>query len=138
MQWLPFHLVKTAEALSILRTMQDVFPETTLWIDNATGIAVARRGALDEAGQVLRLETAGRARAMESFLSSTRADLAFLTGSPIFFGLESALAGLPWGMRASGSVQRCDLIAELRKPRRLEGGSEGAAPERPFSGGRNQ
>jgi spermidine synthase len=42
-QWLPFHLVKTSEALAILRTMQDVFPETTLWIDNATGIAVARR-----------------------------------------------------------------------------------------------
>jgi signal transduction histidine kinase len=56
------------------------------------GIAVARRGALDEAERVLRLETAGRARAMESVLSSTRADLAFLTGSPIFFGLESALA----------------------------------------------
>ncbi len=56
------------------------------------GIAVARRGALDEAAQVLRLETAGRARAIESFLSSTRADLAFLTGSPVFFGLESALA----------------------------------------------
>jgi signal transduction histidine kinase len=29
---------------------------------------------------------------MESLLSSTRADLAFLTGSPVFLGLESALA----------------------------------------------
>ena len=56
------------------------------------GIAVARRGALDEAERVLRLETAGRARGMESVLSSTRADLAFLTGSPVFLGLESALA----------------------------------------------
>jgi signal transduction histidine kinase len=56
------------------------------------GIAVARRGVLDEAERVLRLETSGRARAMESMLSSTRADLAFLTGSPVFFGLESALA----------------------------------------------
>jgi signal transduction histidine kinase len=56
------------------------------------GIAVARRGALEEAERVLRLETGGRARAMESLLSSTRADLAFLTGSPVFLGLESALS----------------------------------------------
>jgi spermidine synthase len=42
-QWLPFHLVKTSEGLAILRTMQDVFPETTLWIHSSTGIAVARR-----------------------------------------------------------------------------------------------
>jgi signal transduction histidine kinase len=56
------------------------------------GIAVARRGALDEAERVLRLETAGRARAMESLLSSTRADLAFLTASPVFIGLEAALS----------------------------------------------
>src|SRR5882672_2818047 len=56
------------------------------------GIAVARRGALDEAERLLRLETAGRARAIESLLSSSRADLAFLTASPVFLGLESALA----------------------------------------------
>jgi hypothetical protein len=42
-QWLPFHLVTTGEAFSILRTMQDVFPETTLWIHGSTGIVVARR-----------------------------------------------------------------------------------------------
>ncbi len=55
------------------------------------GIAVARRGLREEAQTSLRLETAGRARALESVLASTRADLAFLTGSPIFFGLETAL-----------------------------------------------
>jgi signal transduction histidine kinase len=57
-----------------------------------SGIALARRGALDEADRVLRLETASKARAMESQLASTRADLVFLTGSPVFLGLEKALA----------------------------------------------
>jgi signal transduction histidine kinase len=56
-----------------------------------SGIALARRGALDEAERFLRLETAGRARGMESLLASTRADLVFLTGSHVFRGLESAL-----------------------------------------------
>src|SRR5437773_2250536 len=56
------------------------------------GIALARRGALEEAERVLRLETAARARTLESLLASARADLAFLTSSPVFFGLESALA----------------------------------------------
>jgi signal transduction histidine kinase len=55
------------------------------------GIAVARRAAAEEAGKELTLRTAARARAIESVLASTRADLAFLTGSPIFFGLEKAL-----------------------------------------------
>lgn len=55
------------------------------------GIAVARRGLLEEAERALGLETSARARSIESVLASTRADLAFLTGSPIFFGLEMAL-----------------------------------------------
>lgn len=55
------------------------------------GIALARRGALEEAGRVLSLETSARARSLESRLASSRADLTYLTGSPIFFGLESAL-----------------------------------------------
>ncbi|MEK7284004.1 MAG: histidine kinase dimerization/phospho-acceptor domain-containing protein, partial [Acidobacteriota bacterium] len=54
-------------------------------------IAVAQRGVAEEAQRLLRLETEARARALESTLASMRADLAFLTGSPIFFGLESAL-----------------------------------------------
>ena len=54
-------------------------------------IAVAQRGVAEEAQKLLRLETEARARVLESTLASTRADLAFLTGSPIFFGLESAL-----------------------------------------------
>ncbi len=54
-------------------------------------IAVARRGAVDHAASVFALETAGRARAIESVLSSTRAELAFLTGSATLSGLDAAL-----------------------------------------------
>src|SRR2546427_806973 len=54
-------------------------------------IAVAQRGVVEEARRLLRLEAEARAGALESVLASTRADLAFLTGSPIFFGLEAAL-----------------------------------------------
>ena len=56
------------------------------------GIAVARQGAMEDGARVLRLETSARARLLESILSATRADLFFLTGSPAFSGLESALA----------------------------------------------
>jgi signal transduction histidine kinase len=55
------------------------------------GMALARRGALDEAERILNLETASRARSLESRLAECRADLAYLAGSPILFGLESAL-----------------------------------------------
>lgn len=44
-QWLPFHLLTVDEALGILRTVQEVFPETSLWIHSSTGIIVARRDA---------------------------------------------------------------------------------------------
>lgn len=54
-------------------------------------IAVAQRGVADEAQRLLRLETEARAGILEGSLASMRADLAFLTGSPVFFGLESAL-----------------------------------------------
>jgi len=54
-------------------------------------IAVARRGAVDHAASVFSLETTGRARAIESALSSTRAELAFLTGSATLTGLDVAL-----------------------------------------------
>ncbi len=55
-------------------------------------IAMARRGAQEQAAGYLRLETESRARAVESVLASTRADLAFLTGSEAFFTLETALS----------------------------------------------
>jgi spermidine synthase len=42
-QWLPMHLLSVAQSLGILRTVQDVFPETTLWVFENTGIVVARR-----------------------------------------------------------------------------------------------
>ena len=56
------------------------------------GIALARRGVMEEAERVLALETSARARSLESRLSASRADLTYLAGSPIFFGLESALS----------------------------------------------
>lgn len=42
-QWLPMHLLSVEQSLGILRTVQDVFPETTLWVFEDTGIVVARR-----------------------------------------------------------------------------------------------
>jgi two-component system, NtrC family, sensor kinase len=54
-------------------------------------ITVARQGAAEEASRSLGLETGSRAKSIESLLASTRADLAFLTGSPTFFGLKAAL-----------------------------------------------
>lgn len=42
-QWLPVHLITFDEALRILKTMQDVFPETTLWLHSNTGVIVSRR-----------------------------------------------------------------------------------------------
>ena len=74
------------------------------------GIAVARRDALEQAVRLVRLEVAERARSIESVLSSARADLAFLTGSPAFFTLESALASaepreVRWGrLSAEGAL----------------------------------
>lgn len=44
-QWLPMHLLSEAQSLGVLRTVQDVFPETTLWVFEHTGIVVARRDA---------------------------------------------------------------------------------------------
>ena len=44
-QWLPMHLLTVDESLRILRTVQDVFPETTLWLHGDTGIIAARRDA---------------------------------------------------------------------------------------------
>jgi spermidine synthase len=44
-QWLPLHLVTFEQSLDIVKTVQSVFPETALWIQDATGIIVARRDA---------------------------------------------------------------------------------------------
>jgi spermidine synthase len=44
-QWLPMHLLTLGESLGILKTVQDVFPETTLWLHRDTGIIVARADA---------------------------------------------------------------------------------------------
>lgn len=55
------------------------------------GIAVTRRGALEDSRRLFGLETAARARLLESVLASTRADLAFLAGSPPFARVEVEL-----------------------------------------------
>ncbi len=44
-------------------------------------IAVARRGAIEEAGRAFQQETAARGRALEKTLAAVRADLAFLAAS---------------------------------------------------------
>jgi len=44
-QWLPFHLVTRPEAGAILRTVQEVFPETTLWLHSGQGLIVASKDA---------------------------------------------------------------------------------------------
>jgi len=58
-QWLPMHHLNLDESLQILKTVQDVFPETTLWLHSDTGIIVARRDA------PIRIDIARVARALE-------------------------------------------------------------------------
>ncbi|MGH9870182.1 MAG: sensor histidine kinase [Candidatus Polarisedimenticolia bacterium] len=55
------------------------------------GIVVARRGALEQAEKLYHMETAEKARTLESTLASTRADLAFLAASPALVSLERDL-----------------------------------------------
>jgi spermidine synthase len=67
-QWLPFHLVTAGQAWSILRSVQDVFPETTLWIHDDTGIVIARRdGAVTIDPQLLAKRLAPIASEMRRF-----------------------------------------------------------------------
>ena len=66
-QWLPTHLLSETQSLGILRTVQDVFPETTLWSFEDTGIVVARRDA------PVRVDLADLRRRMAS--ADLRADL---------------------------------------------------------------
>ena len=63
-QWLPMHLLTLDESLQILRTVQDVFPETTLWLHGDTGIIVARRDdpARIDLARVARALAIGRVR----------------------------------------------------------------------------
>ena len=69
------------------------------------GIAVARRGAQEEAGRTFRLETAARARIVESALHATRADLVFLAGS-------SAVSRLKGFGRGASDAEWHQLAAE--------------------------
>jgi len=48
-QWLPFHLVNSFEASSIVRTFLEAFPSSLLWIDplNGTGILLGKNQTSD-------------------------------------------------------------------------------------------
>ena len=52
-QWLPFHLVNSFEASSIVRTFLEVFPSSLLWIDpvSATGILLGKNQTTDSKTQ---------------------------------------------------------------------------------------
>jgi signal transduction histidine kinase len=56
------------------------------------GIAVATRGAREEEARLFAAETSARARSLESILSGTRAEMAFLAGSTPITDLGVAMA----------------------------------------------
>ncbi len=72
------------------------------------GIAVATRGAREEEVRLFASETAARARSLESVLSGTRAELAFLAGSPPIIALGAA----PAPQKRSGGASGEHLAAE--------------------------
>ncbi|MDB5218452.1 MAG: spermidine synthase [Myxococcaceae bacterium] len=51
-QWVPFHILSLHDALAIVATFQEVFPDSLLWIDQrgATGIVVGRKGGARDFG----------------------------------------------------------------------------------------
>jgi len=61
-------------------------------VAGAWGIAVARRSAIENAERLFVIETATQAKSLERMLASTRADLAFLAGSPALTQVNSPLA----------------------------------------------
>ena len=118
------------------------------------GISVARRGAAEEAQRLFQSDTEARARALESRLSNTRADLAFLAGSlPVkrlrsnegegaAFRRQAAESALLLFLRAHPEVVRLAVHGDSGEPLLLTGrrggvpvlwvstsptGSEGAA-----------
>jgi signal transduction histidine kinase len=75
-------------------TWLTVLSSTAVVAINLAGIweiAEARRDLRHGSQRVLSLETTDLAHAIESRLAQARADLAFMTGSPVFFDLEAAL-----------------------------------------------
>jgi spermidine synthase len=96
-QWLPMHHLTLDESLQILKTVQAVFPETTLWLHSDTGIIVARRDA------PVRIELARVARALEP--GPLRDELQELgVGTPLDFARLHALG--PDEIRAVTSAER--------------------------------
>jgi len=74
------------------------------------GIAVARRGALDEERRSFRSRVEARGRSIESRLTSARADLAFLGGSPAI----SAIAHTDGSGEAWRGAARSAVLLFLR------------------------
>jgi len=98
------------------------------------GIAVARRGASEEAGRLYASDVQGRARALESRLSAVRADLAFLAGSaPVqrfrsatsaassLFHRQAAESALLLVLRAHPEVVRLAVRGPAGEPMLLTG-----------------
>jgi predicted membrane-bound spermidine synthase len=96
-QWLPMHLLAVDESLQILRTVQAVFPETTLWLHGDTGIIVARRDG------PIRIDLARVARALT--IAPLRDELGELgVRTPLDFAKLYALS--PDEIRALTSSER--------------------------------
>jgi signal transduction histidine kinase len=102
------------------------------------GIAVARRGALDEERRAFRSRVEARGRAIESRLTSARADLAFLGGSPAISaigrtaGREEAWLGAARSavllfLRGHEEVVRVVVLSEQGEPL-LHAGRRGGIP----------
>ncbi len=68
------------------------------------GIAVAYRGAREEEARAFQVETAARARTLETALSTTRVEMAFLAGS-------SAIAGLSLPVPAGSTTHGYERLA---------------------------
>ena len=91
------------------------------------GIAVARRGAAEEAGRHFQSDTEARARALESRLSAVRADLAFLAGSvPVMRLRSSAGEAAAFPRQAAESALLLFLRAHPEVVRLAVRGAKGA------------
>jgi two-component system, NtrC family, sensor kinase len=100
---------------------------------NAAGlwsIGASRRAAAEEAARLFRAETEARGRALATLLAGTRADLAFLAGSPLVTRVLPA-AGTETGPRTGRDATEAALLLFLRahpEVTRLEIRAAGGTP----------
>jgi len=69
-----------------------VLAVATVNVAGIWAIAVGRRGVVEDSRRLFRVETEARATALDGLLAATRADLAFLAGSPALQRVEDDLA----------------------------------------------